>query len=99
MFPRSTYLVFIHELMDTVSALKRREMSFSPRVESSSGNNVKRIAVVGRGMIGCSIFKYLSKTVAGGSTNVSLKYTVLVPMSIRLMIRLMFMLHGMMKVE
>ena len=41
-------------------------MSFSPRVESSSGNNVKRIAVVGRGMIGCSIFKYLSKTVAGG---------------------------------
>ena len=41
-------------------------MCFSPRVESSSGNNVKRIAVVGRGMIGCSIFKYLSKTVAGG---------------------------------
>ena len=41
-------------------------MSFSQRVESSGEKDVKRIAVVGRGMIGSSIFKYLSKTVAGG---------------------------------
>ena len=74
-------------------------MSFSQRVESSGEKDVKRIAVVGRGMIGSSIFKYLSKTVAGGGTNVNLKYTVLVPMSTRLMIRLMCMLHGMVKVE
>ena len=74
-------------------------MSFSQRVESSGEKDVKRIAVVGRGMIGSSIFKYLSKTVAGGGYKCEFEITVLVPMSTRLMIRLMCTLHGMMKVE
>ena len=62
---RFHFVSFI-DLCTPYSHRKEEEMSFSQRVESSGEKDVKRIAVVGRGMIGSSILSIVENCCCGG---------------------------------